>query len=233
MRPMVEECVTRFVPLSDDSHGGGSHLDVVEDENWWKRRSVGDMARGGTAPPDGLHLSGYAIVFNRWSQDLGGFIERIAPSAVERTLRDGVNVDALVDHRRETTMILGNTKSGTLKLKKDSYGLRVDIFPPDTTLARDTYANVKAGLPQGMSFAFRVMPSGDTWDEDQTTGLFQRTVTDMKVSEVSIVVNPAYLDTEINARNHDIDRRLLEVFLKDRWKPSMKLRERMIRVGMR
>lgn len=179
------------------------------------------------------HLTGYAIVFNRWSQDLGGFIEQIAPSAADRTLRDGQNVDALLDHRRETTTILGSTDSGTLKLRKDSYGVKVDIYPPDTTIARDTIANVKAGLPKGMSFAFRVMPDGQTWDEDQATGLFKRTITDMTFSEVSIVVNPAYLDTEINARNHDLDRRSLEAFKQQQWKPSLKFRERQLRAGMR
>jgi HK97 family phage prohead protease len=104
---------------------------------------------------DEKHLTGYAIVFNSLSEDLGGWKEIIAPSAVDRTLKAGTNVDALVDHRRETSTILGSTQSGLLVQRKDRHGLYVDIYPPDTTAARDVVTNVKAGLVGGMSFAFR------------------------------------------------------------------------------
>ena len=176
-------------------------------------------------------FTGYAMAFNALSQDLGGFKERIAPSAVDRTLRDGANVDALVDHRRETNAILGSTDSGLLRLKKDRYGLAVDITPPDTTWVRDLLATVKAGLVKGMSFAFRVFPDGQLWDEED--GQLIRTVTDMQFSEVSIVVNPAYLDTEINARTHKIDRATFEEFMASKaWRPSLAFRERELRAKL-
>lgn len=175
-------------------------------------------------------LTGLAITFNRLSQDLGGFVERIAPSAVDRTLRTGTNVDALVDHRRETSTILGSTDSGLLRLRKDKDGLLVEIRPPDTSVVRDLLQVVKAGLVKGMSFAFRVMPDGEEWDEESDQ--LVRTVTDMQFSEVSIVVNPAYLQTEISARNAREDKRALEAFesLKA-WKPSLAFRQRQIRAG--
>lgn len=179
---------------------------------------------------DEHRLTGYAIRFGVLSQDLGGFKERIAPAAVDRTLRTGSNVDALLDHRRETTTILGSTDSGLLRLRKDRYGLAVDLTPPDTQFARDLMTTVKAGLVKGMSFAFRVFPDGQEWDEEDA--MLVRTVTDMEFSEVSIVVNPAYLQTEIQARTHIEDKRALEAFesLKA-WKPSLAFRERQLRAS--
>lgn len=174
-------------------------------------------------------LTGYPIVFNSLSQDLGGFKERIAPSAVERTLSAGANVDALVDHRRETTTILGSTDSGLLRQFKEAHGLRIEVRPPDTATARDLLTVIKAGLVKGMSFAFRVAPDGQVWTEEGDD--LVRTVTDMEYSEVSFVVNPAYLATSASVRNAEIDRRTLESFLESSkaWNPSLELREQRLR----
>jgi len=186
---------------------------------------------------DATRLVGYPIVFNVLSQDLGGFFERIAPSAVDRTLRSGANVDALIDHRWESMYMIGSSDSGLLKMHKDRHGLKTEIRPPDTTNARDLLTQVSAGLVKGMSFRFRVWdPAGDgsgrVWEED-SEGRLVRTVTDMEFSEVSVVVNPAYLDTEVSARNHEADQRALDEFRSQNWKPSLKLRERIARAGQR
>lgn len=187
--------------------------------------------RAARVDADDRELNGYAIVFNSLSQDLGGFKERIAPSAVDRTLREGWNVDALQDHRRETTTILGSTDSGLLRQTKDRTGLKVRITPPDTQYVRDLITVVKAGLAKGMSFAFRTMPDGQEWDEEGDT--LVRTVTDMIYGEVSVVINPAYLETQISARNLQIDKRTLEEFKDSKpWKPSLKMRERMVRARL-
>lgn len=182
---------------------------------------------------DDARLTGFAIVFNSLSVDLGGFRERIAPAAVDRTLRTGQNVDALLDHRRETTTILGSTDSGLLQLKKESKGLRAVVAPPDTQAARDAITVIKAGLVKGMSFAFRVMPDGDEWDEED--GELIRTVRDMAFSEVSFVVNPAYEATSVSARTAELDRETLDAYRATikRW-PSRALRERHVRaLGLR
>lgn len=188
--------------------------------------------RSARVEADERELHGYAIVFNSLSQDLGGFKERIAPVAVDRTMREGANVDALQDHERKTSTILGSTDSGLLRQVKDRTGLKVRIQPPDTQYVRDLLTVVKAGLVKGMSFAFRVMPDGQEWDEDGDT--LVRTVTDMVYSEVSVVINPAYLETQISARNLQIDKRTLEQFKDSQtWKPSLRMRERMVRAGLR
>lgn len=198
---------------------------------------------------DDKRLVGYPIVFNSLSQDLGGFFERIDPSAVDRTLRSGTNVDALIDHRLESMYMLGSTDSGLLKLQKDRHGLKTDIRPPDTTNARDLVTQVRSGLVKGMSFRFRPYdPGGDgsgrVWTEEEvqiehhgkkvTVLAPVRTITDMVFTEVSVVVNPAYLDSEVSARNAAADAHAMDEFRSVHgWRPSLELREQIARAGMR
>lgn len=143
---------------------------------------------------DMRRMVGYAIVFNSESVDLGGFREVIAPEAVDRTLREGADVRALVDH--DTAKIIGRTRSGTLQLRKESRGLKATIEPDlQIGYANDIMRAVARGDVSGMSFAFRVLE--DEWNYEGDTPL--RTVTDMKISEVSVVTFPAYEQTDIAA----------------------------------
>ena len=57
-------------------------------------------------------LTGYAIVYNSLSQNLGGFVERILPGAADKSLADGVRVLARYNH--DDNMLLGTTDAGTL-----------------------------------------------------------------------------------------------------------------------
>jgi HK97 family phage prohead protease len=139
-------------------------------------------------------IRGYALVFNKASVDLGGFREVILPEAVDRTLREGLDVRALVDH--DTSKVLGRMKAGTLALRKTSVGLQVEIDPPNTTAARDILESVNRGDVSGMSFAFHVLE--DDWRIDD--GMPLREVMDMRISEVSVVTFPAYPDTSVSLR---------------------------------
>jgi len=143
---------------------------------------------------DGKRLRGYAIVFNQKSVDLGGFREVILPEAVDRTLKEAIDVRALVDH--DSSKVLGRTTAGTLTLRKKATGLYIDIDPPNTTASRDILESVRRGDVTGMSFAFRVLE--DDWRESE--GMPLREVIDMRISEVSIVSFPAYPDTEVSLR---------------------------------
>lgn len=139
-------------------------------------------------------IRGYALVFNKPSVDLGGFRETILPEAVDRTLREGLDVRALVDH--DSSKVLGRNKAGTLTMKKTSTGLQVEIDPPQTTFARDILESVNRGDVTGMSFAFRVLT--DDWHE--VDGVPMRDILDMRISEVSVVTFPAYPDTSVSLR---------------------------------
>lgn len=66
---------------------------------------------------DGAGIKGYAAVFNERSEDLGGWREIIMPGAFKRAIREEQDVRALINH--DPNLVLGRTKSGTLKLDED------------------------------------------------------------------------------------------------------------------
>jgi HK97 family phage prohead protease len=136
-------------------------------------------------------IKGTPIVFNRLSEDLGGFKERILPQAVDRSIN--ADIRALVDH--DSAKVLGRTRAGTLALRKDTNGLRVKIEPDaEISYARDILRSVARGDVSGMSFAFRVIE--EDWREVKGE-IPIRDVIDMEISEVSIVTFPAYSDTDV------------------------------------
>jgi hypothetical protein len=139
------------------------------------------------------HIKGYPIVFNRLSEDLGGFRERILPDAV--TL-DG---DVKADFNHNPDYIIGRAKAGTLKVSIDSNGVYMDATPPDTTWARDLRESIRRGdITQG-SFSFRVLPGGQQITEEN--GQQVRTLSKILVRRVSVVSDPAYTATAIEARS--------------------------------
>lgn len=146
----------------------------------------------------GNTASGYAIRFNSLSEDLGGFKEKIASTALDRTLRDGHNIFCFFGH--DSNNILGSTESGTLKLSADTKGLRFDCQLPATTLGADTKELLRSNLLNRCSFGFTLAANGDKWNED-SSGQLIRTVTDLDLWEVSLVAQPAYESTSVGLRN--------------------------------
>lgn len=142
-------------------------------------------------------LTGYAAVFNTLSQDLGGFVEQIREGAFAKSLRDGAAIRALYEH--DENKLLGNTRSGTLKLAEDQKGLRFDLDLPSTTYAQDLAVLVERGDIAGMSFGFMVPPGGDNWEV--RSGVLTRDLIDIRLSEITVTANPAYLDTEVAKRS--------------------------------
>jgi HK97 family phage prohead protease len=148
---------------------------------------------------DTRRMRGYAIVFNSLSQDLGGFKEIIAPEAMDRTLRESIDVMSLVNH--DGDKVLGRLHNGTLDIKKDSRGLSITVEPDtEITYANDIFRAVRRGDVSKMSFAFRALE--DDWNYDGDIPV--RTVVDMRVSEVSIVSRPAYTQTDVQVAQRSL-----------------------------
>jgi uncharacterized protein len=141
-------------------------------------------------------LVGYAAVFNKDSMDFGGFVERIAPGAFKRSLK-GSDIRAFDSH--DPAKIIGRQSNGTLTLKEDETGLRVEILPPDTQVGRDLVENVRTGLIDGMSFGFTIQPEGVQWDFKSKPAV--RHLKDLNLVEVSPVAIPAYTDTSVAVRS--------------------------------
>lgn len=141
-------------------------------------------------------IIGHGAVFNKLSENLGGFREKIAPGAFDDVLEDDVR--ALINH--DSNHILGRTTSGTLKLSVDETGLRYEIDPPDRSDARDLIVSMERGDVTQSSFAFRV--DEDEWEEDDETGAVIRTITKFaRLYDVSPVTYPAYPDADVGLRS--------------------------------
>lgn len=166
----------------------------------WETRFVGAEQRAQVG--EDRRIRGYPIVFNSRSlpipvKGVGEFQEIILPEAVDRTLREGIDVRAFVNH--DSTLVLGRLSAGTLRIQKDTRGLGVEITPPDTTYAQDLVKSVARGDITGMSFRFKVPQGGDHFYLDKDTII--REVSDMRVSEVSVASVPAYPDATASVRS--------------------------------
>ena len=140
-------------------------------------------------------LTGYAAVFNKPSQDLGGFTEFIRPGAFADALTQDVR--ALVDHN--PSMMIGRLKAGTLRMTEDEVGLKVEIDLPDTSVGRDLAENVRLGNIDGMSFG--MMVKSDDWRSTPEGTV--RELISVDLLDVSPVTFPAYLDSSISLRALD------------------------------
>lgn len=157
------------------------------------------LDRASTGPrADGLRFKGHASVFGErtWIPAGRGFWEEVTPTAFDRALEED-DVRFLLEH--DPRWILGRTTAGTLRLSKDKRGLVVDADLPDTSYARDAATNLDLGNLSQMSFAFNVRDGG----EDVSTlkdGTTLRRLTDVELSDVSVVAYPAYTSTDAALR---------------------------------
>ena len=145
--------------------------------------------RDGEAPK----IVGYAAVFNSLSENLGGFREMIKPGAFKKSLDNDVR--ALIDH--ESGKVLGRSKAGTLRMEEDDNGLRVEIDPPDTTIARDLMESMRRGDIDQMSFGFFV--KSDNWRKQDGENI--RELEEVDLFDVSVVTFPAYPATSVHVRS--------------------------------
>jgi HK97 family phage prohead protease len=137
--------------------------------------------------PDGRRFIDGLIPYNSRSEDLGGFVEVIAPTAFKKTLNDRANVFALWAH--DDAEILASTASGTLELQDRDDGLAFSLEVRDTAIGEDRWSAIKRGDVRGVSFGFYT--ERDTWDKQQKPAL--RTLVETRLVELSVgVMTPAY-----------------------------------------
>jgi HK97 family phage prohead protease len=143
--------------------------------------------------PDGVvGLSGYAAVFD--SESYGEVVRR---TAFNKTLADGADVRFLIDH---AGLPLARTKSGTMRLRVDSVGLRMDIDALD--MASPTVQSLVSAIKRGdldqMSFAFMAV-------RDNYTADGVRELTEVKLVDVSAVTYPWYEATSIGMKSDGME----------------------------
>jgi uncharacterized protein len=138
-------------------------------------------------------ITGYAAVFDKRSDDLGGFTEYVRSGCFSKTIRES-DIKALYNH--DPNYVLGRNKAGTLKLDEDAVGLRMSIDPPDTQWARDLMTSIKRGDVDQCSFGFKTVK--DAWRTED--GMNCRDLLECRLFDVSVVTNPAYPQTSAQVR---------------------------------
>jgi HK97 family phage prohead protease len=152
------------------------------------------------ADTDGaIRVSGYASVFDKPSENLGGFVERIKPGAFTETLKEKRSDPRLLwDHNSQ--YVLGRRSAGTLSLTEDAKGLAFEATLPDTSYARDLKVLMERGDVREMSFGFNVLR--DEWS-DMDKPIVKRDVLEVRLIEISIVSFPAYPQTSVKLRDFE------------------------------
>lgn len=111
-------------------------------------------------------VSGYAIVFNSESRDLG-FFETIAPGAVtEDTIRNS-DVFATLNHDEDKVLARSNHGVGSLELSIDERGMHYRYDAPHTDLGNSVLEHIDRGDLTDASFAFTISeePGSQVWEK--------------------------------------------------------------------
>jgi HK97 family phage prohead protease len=165
-------------------------------ENEIERRNI-DLTELRVINEEGkkLKIEGHAAMFEKLSEDLGGFREKIAPGTFKKSIEKD-DIRALFNH--DANYILGRNKAKTLKLQEDDLGLHINIDPPDTQWARDLQVSIKRGDITQMSFGFVTIR--DSWEHKKNESI--RTLEEVKLFDVSPVTYPAYPQTSVKVRDY-------------------------------
>ncbi|EHD0805473.1 HK97 family phage prohead protease [Staphylococcus pseudintermedius] len=167
-----------------------------------KETRTGNIVEVRSNDDNDMFIEGYALKFDTWSENLGGFKETISKQALENT--DLSDVRCLVDHL--PSQIIGRTTAGTLDLTIDDTGLKYHCKLPNTTFARDLYENMRVGNINQCSFGFMLDSDGDEMRFDEKEGIYKRTLKAIReLTDVSVVTYPAYKDTNVKPALRSIE----------------------------
>lgn len=167
-----------------------------------KETRAGNITEVRSNDDNDMFIEGYALKFDTWSENLGGFKETISKRALQNT--DLSDVRCLVDHL--PSQIIGRTTAGTLDLTVDDVGLKYRCKLPNTTFARDLYENMRVGNINQCSFGFMLDEKGDDMRFDENEGIYKRTLKAIReLTDVSVVTYPAYKDTDVKPALRSIE----------------------------
>lgn len=160
-------------------------------------------------------IRGYAAVFNKRSEDLGGFKEVFDPGAFADTIKRD-DIRSLLNHT--PSYILGRNKAGTLTVEEDERGAYYEVTPPDTRYAKDLMVSIERGDVSQCSIIFRVDgKAGERWlvDGAEVKAMdafmaiydgkkhdIERHVVKARLYDVGPVTFPAYPQTSVKVRDY-------------------------------
>lgn len=145
------------------------------------------------------YIEGYFAVFDSTYEIAPKMTESVARGAFSDTL-DG-DIRCLTNH--DSRLVLGRTTANTFELRETEHGLwgRALINPNDQD-AVNTKARVDRKDVTQASFGFDILDEDSEVRED---GSVHWTIRKVKLYECSVVTFPAYKETNITARKHDLE----------------------------
>lgn len=143
-------------------------------------------------------FAGYAFRYGALSENLGGFVERIAPGSASKTLREQ-DLRALFNHSPDH--LLGRMGAGTLRVNDTPEGLRYFVDKPNTSLGRDLATLIARGDIYGSSFTFMTVGANGVQWMRSDKGFPLREVREMKMRDVGPVTFPAYSASDVALRS--------------------------------
>jgi HK97 family phage prohead protease len=127
-----------------------------------------------------------------------GFVERIMPGTFDRAIQED-DVRGLFNHDPDN--LLGRTTAGTMRLSVDATGLRYEIDPGNTQIAKDVCEHCERKDLTGSSFSFCVTDQTELKEDGKRV----REIRGVKLFDVGPVTFPAYTGTSAQCRSEDIE----------------------------
>lgn len=150
---------------------------------------------------EGNEITGYAAVFEKNSEDFGGWVERIDKRAFDEVLEN--DTFALFNHN--PNLVLARNKV-TLKLSVDDTGLRYAFTPPNTTLGNDIKELIRSKVITQSSFAFTVGVQEWNYSKNPNVPSVRTIKKVSRLFDVAPVTYPAYPDTTVGVRSFNQER---------------------------
>ena len=155
-------------------------------------------------------VSGYAIVFDSASEDLG-FTEIINRSAVTEELIANSDVFAKLNHNDDKVLARSNKGVGSLRLTIDERGLKYEFEAPHTQYGEELLEHLRRGEITSSSFAFTVDRNdkeAERWLRSKEGKLKREIYKISGLYDVSPVFTPAYSSTscDLRAINEALDK---------------------------
>ena len=154
-----------------------------------------------TVEGDALKIEGYVNAVGRESELLFSpkrkkwFKEIMEPGVFKRALENNVDIPMLLEH--DFSKEIARTSNGTFELTEDNIGLKFKATITD----QDLYDSIHNGEINSCSFGFICEDADYEFVNNKEE---KRYVKDLQLLEVSLVKNPAYIGSLVEARNMEM-----------------------------
>lgn len=167
-----------------------------------------------TVDAESRTISGYAVVFDSWSRDLGGFIEIIKKGAITEELLNSSNIIMNTNHNDEQMLARWVEGHGTLRLELREDGLYFEFEAPETERGNELLWNIRNGNLYECSFCFALPTdaSSERWYREdgqlkreicRIAGLYDCSIVNTAAYPATSVANREEVDVEAIVRSLD------------------------------